>query len=226
MFAALDPNVEFTSPCTDGQQVDSGREIAVVQSKMNALLTGERTALNFLQHLSGIATHVRRHVEKLSSASVRLVDTRKTTPGWRILEKYAVRCGGAGNHRMSLADGILIKDNHIAAAGGITAAIETIRSRASHLLKVEVEVSNLAEAMEAIENHADIVMLDNMRIAEIRQAVKAIDGRAHVEVSGGVQEGDLEALSRTGVDIISVGALTHGARSVDISMRIDAVSKR
>jgi nicotinate-nucleotide pyrophosphorylase (carboxylating) len=221
VFAALDPSVEFISHFADAQQIDAGTEIVTIHAKMRALLTGERTALNFLQRLSGVATHVRRHVEKLSGSRVRLVDTRKTTPGWRALEKYAVRCGGGSNHRMGLADGILIKDNHIAAAGGISAAIGKIRTRASHLMKIEIEVSDIAEAMEAVENGADVIMLDNMGIEAIRQAVEKIGGRAEVEVSGGIQEGDLEALSQTGVDIISVGALTHAARSVDISMRID-----
>jgi nicotinate-nucleotide pyrophosphorylase (carboxylating) len=220
VFAALDPDVEFMAHVQDARQIDAGAEIATIRAAMRALLSGERTALNFLQRLSGVATHVRRYVEKLPDRRVRLVDTRKTTPGWRVLEKYAVRCGGAGNHRMGLADGVLIKDNHIVAAGGISAAIEKIRGAASHLMKIEIEVSNLAEAMEAVENGADIIMLDNMGLAEIRQAVDKINGRAEVEVSGGIQEGDLDALSRTGVDIISVGALTHAARSVDISMRI------
>ncbi len=187
---------------------------------LRSLLYGERTALNFLQRLSGIATHVRPYVEAVQAHPVRLVDTRKTTPGWRVLEKYAVRIGGAANHRMGLYDGVLIKDNHIAACGSITTAVTRVRAHTSHLVKTEVEVSTLAEVTEALQAGADVIMLDNMDLDQIRTAVAKINHQAIVEISGNVSLEKLPDLAATGVDIISVGALTHQARSVDISMRI------
>jgi nicotinate-nucleotide pyrophosphorylase (carboxylating) len=191
-----------------------------MEGHLATLLKGERTALNFLQRLSGIATHVRAFVEALGDSTVRLVDTRKTTPGWRVLEKYAVRVGGAENHRSGLYDGVLIKDNHIVAAGGVGAAITRVRQKISHLVKIEVETFDMQQVREALAAKADVIMLDNMDIAKIQDAVREIDGRALVEVSGGVQKQDLSALAATGVDIISVGALTHAARCVDLSMRL------
>jgi nicotinate-nucleotide pyrophosphorylase (carboxylating) len=173
-----------------------------------------------MQRLSGIATHVRQYVNTLKNKRVRLVDTRKTTPGWRSLEKYAVRVGGAYNHRMGLYDGVLIKDNHIAVCGGIKSAVAQALQKVSHLVKIEVEVSNMAEVEEALESQVDVIMLDNMNLEQIRSAVRAIDGRALVEVSGSVVREDLNRLAETGIDIISSGALTHQARSVDLSMRI------
>ncbi len=184
------------------------------------MLTGERTALNFLQRLSGIATFVRSYVDELANQSVRLVDTRKTAPGWRVLEKYAVRMGGAHNHRMGLYDGVLIKDNHIAACGGIIKAVDRIRANVSHFVKIEVEVSDMSQVKEAMDAGADVIMLDNMNIQKIKEAVVFINGKAVVEVSGGITKKGLKPLADTGVDIISVGALTHSARCVDISMRI------
>jgi len=185
-----------------------------------ALLRGERTALNFLQRLSGISTHVRRWVEALGASPVRLVDTRKTTPGWRVLEKYAVRIGGAANHRMGLYDGVLIKDNHIAACGGIRPAVERLRRHVSHLVKIEVEVCDMQQVEEALEVGVDVIMLDNMNLEQVRSAVTHIAGRALVEVSGGVAMENLKAIADTGVDLISAGALTHQARAVDLSMDI------
>ena len=176
--------------------------------------------MNFLQRLSGIATHVRPYVEAVQAHPARLVDTRKTTPGWRVLEKYAVRIGGAANHRMGLYDGVLIKDNHIAACGSITTAVARIRDRTSHLVKIEVEASTLEEVAEALQAGADVIMLDNMDLDQIRKAVDRINRQAIVEISGNVSLEKLPLLAATGVDIISVGALTHQARSVDISMRI------
>ncbi|MCJ7773545.1 MAG: carboxylating nicotinate-nucleotide diphosphorylase, partial [Desulfobacterales bacterium] len=163
---------------------------------------------------------VRSYVGILKDKKVRLVDTRKTTPGWRVLEKYAVRVGGADNHRMGLYDGVLIKDNHIAACGGIQQSIDKIRSKISHLIKIEIEVSNLLGVKEAVHAGADIIMLDNMDLDQIIEAVKLIDGKAIIEVSGNVTKNDLSKLADTGIDIISVGAVTHSARCVDISMRI------
>ena len=220
VFQYLDSEVIFRSEFDDGDFVKKGDALANIEGKLRALLSGERTALNFLQHLSGISTLVRSYVVELSDKNIRLVDTRKTTPGWRVLEKYAVRIGGAYNHRMGLYDGVLIKDNHIAAFGGIKKAIDHIRTRISHLLKIEVEVSDLDQVKEALEANVDVIMLDNMTINQIKEATAFIDKRAVVELSGGITKGDIKSLADTGVDIISVGALTHSARCVDISMQI------
>lgn len=220
VFHRFDTDIEFDTGFRDGDAVETGQTVLTLTGRLRPLLLGERTALNFLQHLSGIATHVRSYMARLGGHGVRLVDTRKTTPGMRVLEKYAVRVGGAANHRMGLYDGILIKDNHIAACGGITAAVTRARKRVSHLVKIEVEVVDLAGVREALAAGADVIMLDNMDLVQIRQAVKVIAGRAVVEVSGGVTRDRLAELADTGVDIISVGALTHSARSVDLSMRI------
>jgi nicotinate-nucleotide pyrophosphorylase (carboxylating) len=221
VFQRLDPEVQLQSDCEDGAEVACGETVLHLEGNMRALLTGERPALNFLQHLSGIATHVRAYVKALNNSRVRLVDTRKTTPGWRSLEKYAVRMGGAYNHRMGLYDGVLIKDNHIAACGGIQQAVAAARKQISHLLKIEVEVTDLAGVIQALESGADVIMLDNMDIAHIREAVSVIQNRTIVEVSGGITLKNLTELSETGVDLISVGALTHSARAVDLSMRIE-----
>lgn len=223
IFQQLDSQAILKTDYHDGDTISPGTIVSKVKGKLCALLTGERTALNFLQHLSGIATHVRSHVGELDNTNVRLVDTRKTTPGWRVLEKYAVRVGNAHNHRMGLYDGVLIKDNHIAVCGGVRKAIEGVRAQVSHLVKIEVEVSDLNQAKEALAAGVDVIMLDNMDIDQIKEAVAFIDGRALVEVSGGVTKDNLKKLADTGVDIISVGALTHGATSVDLSMRIDAI---
>lgn len=220
VFEKLDPHVAFSAKCADGEAIEKGRVMAEVRSSLRVLLMGERTALNFLQRMSGIATHVRAHVGLLSGTAVRLVDTRKTIPGWRVLEKYAVRIGGAHNHRMGLFDGVLLKDNHIAAAGGIAKAVHTVRSNVSHLCRIEVEVTSMDEVAQALEVGADIIMLDNMETDEIRAAVRMINGRAVVEVSGGVVKDRLRELADTGIDIISAGALTHSAVAVDISMKI------
>ncbi|MBW2565226.1 MAG: carboxylating nicotinate-nucleotide diphosphorylase [Deltaproteobacteria bacterium] len=221
VFQTLDAKVVYKSEFKDGDTLEKGSTIFQVSGKLSALLKGERTALNFLQRLSGIATNVRSYVDKLKKNTVRLVDTRKTTPGLRFLEKYAVRVGGAFNHRMGLYDGVLIKDNHIAACGGITASVERIRGKISHLVKVEVEVSTIDEVKEAIAAGADVIMLDNMSIKRIEESVALIAGRAIVEVSGGVTKDNFLRLADIGVDLISVGAFTHSARSMDISMRIN-----
>jgi nicotinate-nucleotide pyrophosphorylase (carboxylating) len=220
VFQHLDTDMEFEALLTDGDAADTGDSLARVQGNLAALLKGERTALNFLQRLSGIATNVAAHVRRFEGTPVRLVDTRKTTPGWRVLEKYAVRVGGARNHRMGLYDGVLIKDNHIAAFGGVAESISHIRNHVSHLVKIEVEVSSLVEVHEALQAGVDVIMLDNMSLEDIKAAVALIQHAALVEVSGNVTRADLPALVDTGVDIISIGALTHGSRSVDISMRI------
>lgn len=220
VFEHLDNEVIFRAGYKDGDVIKDGGTVAEVESKLQVLLTVERTALNFLQRLSGIATCVRSFVDELANQSVRLVDTRKTAPGWRVLEKYAVRMGGAHNHRMGLYDGVLIKDNHIAACGGIIKAVDRIRANVSHFVKIEVEVSDMSQVKEAMDAGADVIMLDNMNIQKIKKAVAFINGKAVVEVSGGITKKRLKPLADTGVDIISVGALTHSARCVDISMSI------
>lgn len=221
-FEKLDPDAAFACGFADGDTVRPGEVVLEIRSSLRTLLIGERTALNFLQHLSGIATHVRRYVTDLGDSPVRLVDTRKTIPGYRVLEKYAVRAGGAHNHRMGLYDGVLIKDNHIAAFGGIRNAVEHIRGAVSHLVKIEIETTTLDEVREALAVGADVIMLDNMDEAGIREAVELIGHRALVEVSGRVNRDNLKQLAATGVDILSAGALIHSAPFVDISMRIDS----
>jgi nicotinate-nucleotide pyrophosphorylase (carboxylating) len=220
VFLRLDSSLAFETAFTDGDRAAPGDCLLQIVGRLQPLLTGERTALNFLQRLSGIATHVRRFRDALPETAIRLVDTRKTTPGWRALEKYAVRMGGAANHRMSLSDGILIKDNHVAICGGIRAALEKARRSAPHTLKLEIEVETPTQAEEAAEAGAHIIMLDNMGPEDIREAVQRIDGRALVEVSGGVTRENMAALAASGVDIVSSGALTHSAVAVDISMSI------
>jgi nicotinate-nucleotide pyrophosphorylase (carboxylating) len=221
VFERLDRNVCFRSCFKDGDAVVSGACAAKIEGPLSALLTGERTALNFLQRLSGIATLVRSYVDGLAGKSVRLVDTRKTTPGWRALEKYAVRIGGAHNHRMGLYDGVLIKDNHIAVCGGIRQAVARIRAMAHHLTKIEVEAASLEQVNEALAAKVDVIMLDNMNLDQIRKAVQIIDRRALVEVSGGITQKNIARMAATGVDLISVGALTHSARAMDLSMQIE-----
>ncbi len=220
VFRALDPQVTFSPHHRDGDRLVPGDTVCRISGRLRALLTGERTALNFLQRLSGIATHVHDYMTLLGDRSVRLVDTRKTIPGWRVLEKYAVRIGGAFNHRMSLSDGILIKDNHIAAAGGIREAVDAVRRFRSHLLRIEIEVTDIEEVEEAVAAGADVIMLDNMSLEQIRKSADLIKGKALVEVSGGVTRDQLADLVDAGVDIISSGALTHSAVSVDISMSV------
>lgn len=222
VFRTLDPNMAFRHDAKDGSVIKTGDVIMDLDGKLACLLMGERTALNFLQHLSGIASSVRKYMDELNYPQVHLVDTRKTLPGFRVLEKYAVRVGGGRNHRMGLYDGVLIKDNHLAACGGINAAVKKIQDRVSHLVKIEVEVSSLSEVKEAIDAGVDVIMLDNMDVEQIKKAVSLIDGKAVVEVSGNVTLENLNRVAATGVNIISIGALTHSARSVDISMKLKA----
>ncbi|MCU0613771.1 MAG: carboxylating nicotinate-nucleotide diphosphorylase [Desulfobacterales bacterium] len=220
VFNHLDPQVVFSSTFKDGDRVKNGRIVFSVRGKLASILKAERTALNFIQRLSGIATLTRAYVDSLEGVNVRIVDTRKTTPGWREIEKYAVKIGGGSNHRMGLYDGVLIKDNHIAAGGGIRMAVDAARKRIHHLVKIEVEVTNMVELAEALSAGADVIMLDNMTPDQIRKAVKEINSRALVEVSGGVNLENIRGLAQAGVDFISVGALTHSAKSVDMSMKI------
>ena len=221
VFRAFEPSIDFNPLYADGDRIPAGRTVVDVAGTLGTLLKGERTALNFLQRLSGIATQARTFVEEVSGTAVKLVDTRKTTPGWRVLEKYAVRMGGAHNHRMGLYDGVLIKDNHIAVSGGIANAVKKVRQQASHLVKVEVEAASLEDVKEALAAGADTIMLDNMDLDQIRLAVRLIDKKALVEASGNVTRGRLKELAQTGVDLISIGALTHSAVAVDLSMRIE-----
>ncbi len=229
VFARVDLSLEFRALLHDGDKLQRGTEIATVEGKVGSILRGERVALNFLQRLSGIATETSRYVEAVRGTKARIVDTRKTTPGLRFLEKYAVRAGGGQNHRVHLGDGILIKDNHLAAlrARGIDlkAAIDLARKNAPHTLKIEVEVTTVEEAGEAIESGADIIMLDNMSVEEMRRAVKSIGGRVLVEASGGVTLDNVRSVAETGVDLISVGALTHSVKSLDISLELEPSAK-
>jgi len=220
VFENLDPGIVFTPRCRDGDSVENYEMVLEVEGNLRVLLAAERTALNFLQHLSGIATHVRTYVDELGDRNVRLVDTRKTTPGWLVLEKYAVRVGGAYNHRMGLYDGVLIKDSHTALCGGIRKSIDRIRNKVSRLIKIEVEASDMDDVREAVEAEADVIMLTNMSIDKIREAVAFVDGKAVLEASGRIRKSDLVALAECGVDIISVGALTQSARCVEMTMQI------
>jgi len=219
VFHLLDPHIRFTAFAKDGDRVNPGTEIAKLSGSTRALLVGERVALNLLQHLSGIATLTAEYVEQLSGTKAQVLDTRKTLPGLRQLEKYAVRMGGGRNHRMGLYDMILIKDNHIKAAGSITKAVESAKKKAGQL-KIEVETSNLVEVREALAAKADIIMLDNMPLDLMREAVKIINGQVLVEASGNVTLVTLRGIAETGVDFISSGSLTHSAPAADISMKI------
>lgn len=221
VFELVDPRVRVTPLLEEGGEANKGDVLATIEGPSRGILTGERTALNFLQRLSGVATATRAAVERVQGTRAAIVDTRKTTPGMRNLEKYAVRVGGGTNHRTGLYDGILIKDNHIRAAGSITRAVEAARKAAHHLLKVEVEVEDFAMLEEALACRADVIMLDNMSLADMAEAVRRVDSRALTEASGNMGEKDLRAVAETGVDLISIGALTHSARAMDISLRFE-----
>jgi len=220
VFRYLESGITFETFKTDGDTLAAGDVIARVTGKAATLLTGERVALNFLQRLSGIATKPRRMVELIKSLPAELVDTRKTTPGLRVLEKYAVAVGGARNHRFGLYDGVMIKDNHIKAVGSITGAVSAARQKIPHTIKVEVEVENLEQLEEALQARADIILLDNMDIEQMKKAVEITAGRALLEASGGINEDTLAEVAKSGVDFISSGALTHSAVSLDISFNL------
>ncbi|WP_306533854.1 carboxylating nicotinate-nucleotide diphosphorylase [Geobacter sp.] len=222
VFTFLDGSVRFEVKQGDGVRLAAGDLIAEVAGDSAILLQGERVALNLLQRMCGTATLTAKYVEAVAGTGARIVDTRKTTPGLRVLEKYSVRVGGGINHRTGLYDGVLIKENHIAAAGGITRAISRARAYIPHTMKIEVETETLSEVTEALEAGADIIMLDNMDLATMREAVTIIGGRVLVEASGGVNLETVRGIAETGVDIISVGALTHSARAMDISMLLEA----
>jgi nicotinate-nucleotide pyrophosphorylase (carboxylating) len=220
VFTKVDPKLKVAITSRDGTRVRKGGIVLRVAGPTASLLTAERTALNFLQRLSGIATKSRAFADAVAGTGVRIADTRKTTPGWRALEKYAVRCGGCANHRSSLGEHVLIKDNHIAAAGSLTKAVQRCRAAAPHSAKIEVEATTLAEVREAVRARAEVILLDNMTPAQIRAAVKLIARRAVVEVSGGVRFETLRDFALPGVDVISVGALTHSATAADLSLTI------
>ncbi len=221
VFTLLDPTVQIELKAVEGDEVQKGDLLALLDGPARSILTGERVALNFLQRLSAIATKTAWAVNQVKGTKAKVADTRKTTPGLRIFEKYAVRIGGGSNHRFNLADGILIKDNHIQAAGGIRPAVLAARSHAPHTLKVEVEVENEAQIAQALDSGADIIMLDNMDKAGIEAAVAQIAGRALIEISGNMGDKDLRDLAATGIDLISIGALTHTIKAMDISLRFD-----
>ena len=219
IFELLDDTVSFDLRVKDGDQVSSGDLMAVVTGDIRALLSGERTALNYLQRMSGIATYTHAIAEMLEGSKTTLLDTRKTTPNMRIFEKYAVRVGGGYNHRYNLSDGVLLKDNHIGAAGSVTKAVEMAKAYAPFVRKIEVETENLDMVKEAVEAGADIIMLDNMSPEEMRKAIALIDGRAETECSGNVTKENIDRLTSLGVDYISSGALTHSAPILDISLK-------
>lgn len=225
-FHALDPAITFDAQVRDGDAVAAGDAIARVAGTARALLTAERVALNFLGRMSGIATLTRRYADAIKGTKARIADTRKTTPGLRAFEKYAVRCGGGQNHRTGLFDAILIKDNHIVAAGGIARAIEAAKAHAGHTVKIEVEADTLAQLEEALRHGIDAVLLDNMTLSELREAVRIVNGRVVTEASGGVTLDTVRAIAETGVDRISIGALTHSAPVLDLGLDFEMPKRR
>ncbi|MEK3732746.1 MULTISPECIES: carboxylating nicotinate-nucleotide diphosphorylase [Paenibacillus] len=225
VFRAVSPSLQFTAMVEDGDRVSKGTVLAEVEGSTHHILTGERLALNLLQRMSGIATRTRTYVEALEGLPTRLVDTRKTTPGHRMLEKYAVRVGGGANHRFGLYDAVMIKDNHIKGAGGITAAVTRARAHIPHTMTIEVETESLEQVEEAIQAGADIIMLDNMGLEPMAEAVRMIKSKAphvRVEASGNVSLETIKGIAQTGVDVISVGRLTYSFSSLDISLDLNA----
>ena len=220
VFKKLDSEIIFEKKIKDGTKVARNKVLAEISGPARTILKGERVALNFLQRMSGIATITSKFCQQVKDLPVRIVDTRKTTPGLRILEKYAVRIGGGYNHRFGLYDAVLIKDNHIAIAGGIKSVVNSTRKQISHMVKIEVEVENLSQLQEALEMKADIIMLDNMDLNTMKRAVKTVKGKALIEASGGVTLEKVRKIAQTGVDLISIGTLTHSAKSLDIGMEI------
>lgn len=217
-FNLVDPAITMTRHVEDGARIAAGDTVATIEGPSRGMLTGERVALNFLGHLSGIATETAKIVDAVRGTKASVACTRKTTPGLRIFEKYAVRAGGGSNHRFSLADAVLIKDNHVAIAGGVAEAIRRARAGAGHMIKMEVEVDTLAQLREAMETGVDVVLLDNMTTDQLREAVGIIDGRAIAEASGGITPDTAAAIAATGVDLLSVGWITHSAPVLDIGL--------
>jgi nicotinate-nucleotide pyrophosphorylase (carboxylating) len=220
VFNMLDPDIAFSCHFSDGQRVEQGQLLASVRGSGRCILKGERVALNFMQRLSGIATQTARLVKLVDQYKAKIIDTRKTTPGLRILEKYAVRTGGGFNHRFGLYDAVLIKDNHMRAAGSISRAVELVKASAPFAMKIEVEVEDLAGVAEALSAGVDIIMLDNMSVSEMSQAVELAAGKVLLEASGGITEQTVVTVAQTGVDLISVGYLTHSARALDIGLEL------
>ena len=224
VFQQVDPSLQFDEVIADGADVNRSDVIGRIQGKAAGILKGERVALNFLQHLSGIATIAQRYVQAVSGTKAKILDTRKTIPGLRVLEKYAVRVGGGQNHRQNLGDGVLIKDNHLAALSNagvdLGEVLKRARANVSHTLKIEVEVQAVDQALEAVESGADIILLDNMSPDEMSKAVNLVNGKALLEASGGITLETTRAVAETGVDLISVGALTHSVKALDISLEI------
>ena len=219
VFTILDEKTEIDFYCKDGDEVKKGELMATVTGDIRVLLSGERVALNYLQRMSGIATYTRQVAKLLEGSKVTLLDTRKTTPNCRVFEKYAVRVGGGCNHRYNLSDGVLLKDNHIGAAGSVTKAIQMAKAYAPFVRKIEIEVETLEQVKEAVEAGADIIMLDNMTPEVMKQAVELIDGRAQTECSGNITKENIQKIREIGVDFVSSGALTHSAPILDISMK-------
>ncbi len=219
VFALLDSSIDMKILIQDGEKAEKGSIIAEISGSSVNILSGERVALNLMQRMSGIATRTRQSVDAVAGTGARIVDTRKSTPGLRVLEKYAVRAGGGHNHRFNLADGVLIKDNHIVAAGGISEAVGKVRENIPHTMRVEVETETMEQVAEALEAGADIIMLDNMSVPDMKKAVEFIGGRAITEASGNMGDRDLRQVALTGVDIISIGALTNAANTLDISLK-------
>ncbi len=223
VFQSLSDSISFHACVEDGTKLTKGTIIAEIEGDARAILTGERLALNLLQRMSGVATKTAQFAVLIAGTKARIVDTRKTTPGLRMLEKYAVTVGGGANHRLGLYDAVMIKDNHIKVAGGIKEAIERVRAKIGHTVKVEVEVESMQQLEAALKAKADIIMLDNMSLMQMKEAVERIDGAAIVEASGGITESTIADIAKTGVDIISSGALTHSVKALDISLDIGAI---
>jgi len=225
VFRQVDPSLHFKALVRDGAKVRKGDVVATVEGKVASILRAERTALNFLQHLSGIATETARYVDAVLGTKAIITDTRKTIPGLRLLEKYGVRAGGGRNHRLNLGDGVLIKDNHLAALRtsgvGLGEVVKQARERAPRTLKIEVEVESIEQAREALSAGADIIMLDNMNVKDMRRVVELVQGRALLEASGGITLDNVRSVAEAGVDLISVGALTHSAKALDISLEVE-----
>jgi nicotinate-nucleotide pyrophosphorylase (carboxylating) len=221
VFKKVNSNIEIYSNVKDGDVVFPGMLVMVVKGTLAGILQSERTALNFLQHLSGISTYTRQLVDLVQDLGVKVVDTRKTMPGMRLLQKYAVRIGGGQNHRFGLYDAVMLKDNHLAAVGGLKEAVQQVKDKVGHTVKIEVECETLEQVKEALECGVDIIMLDNMSLEDMRAAVKLINHHSIVEASGGITAESIRAIAQTGVDIISVGRLTHSVKSIDFSLVID-----
>lgn len=220
VFKTVDPQLEISIMKEDGEKVERGTVVMEIAGYVGSILSAERTALNFLQHLSGVATATNEAVKECQGLSTRITDTRKTLPGLRMLQKYAVRMGGGQNHRFGLYDAVMLKDNHIAVAGGIRPAVEAARRQIGHMVKIEVECETLRQVEEAVAAGADIIMLDNMDPETMHKAVEIVNGKAMVEASGGIKKGSIRAVAETGVDMISMGAITHSVKAMDFSLDI------